>query len=493
MGLPLSSRKIAILYQLFDGMHVSALHAAVNFRKHLKVDLSRREVLTLMALFTFWQCKIISPSYNLLLERCVGAKRSTMFTAMKSLEDRGLLVRRSFLDRKDGSRHVVFFLDLPGIFTDECCAQLDSDPKAPITTRHTIEVGRTASTEEILAMVTFADVSQWQEIDCKLTRRKLPLGNFDDLSGFLLPCPDNVPVREEEEPEPELCVAVSDNQGDLFDMLHEVKTQETSNKAAATRGTEDQGAYGTSWPTAATIPGGSTWAPTDVEDTSMVSDAPASRESVQERAERIIRDHPGDDVIDAEIINVEIVEDETPSDALIDVPVSQELAIATPKAPVKAKKPRKRNDYPDDFEEFWRTYPRHEDKKKAFTVWQKALKGGATADEIIAGAARYAKYRAGEPEQYTKHPATWLNGDCWENEYSTAGIGYGSVQYGSRMSSEEAADNRAAVTSAFIHSIRMQGFSSMEEYLKHDAAMERLSREAAEEEYAERAAILNAF
>ena len=98
-------------------MHVSALHAAVSSNKHLKVNLSRREVLTLMALFTFWQCKIISPSYNLLLERCVGVKRSTMFTAMKSLEDRGLLIRRSFLDCKDGSRHVVFFLDLPGIFT----------------------------------------------------------------------------------------------------------------------------------------------------------------------------------------------------------------------------------------------------------------------------------------------------------------------------------------------------------------------------------------
>lgn len=471
-------------------MHVSALHAAVNFRKHLKVDLSRREVLTLMALFTFWQCKIISPSYNLLLERCVGAKRSTMFTAMKSLEDRGLLVRRSFLDRKDGSRHVVFFLDLPGIFTDECCAQLDSDPKAPITTRHTIEVGRTASTEEILAMVTFADVSQWQEIDCKLTRRKLPLGNFDDLSDFLLPCPDNIPAHAEEEPKPDLCVAVSDNQGDLFDMLHEAKTQETSNKAAATHGTEDQGAYGTLWPTAATIPGGSTWAPADVEDTSTVPATPAAEESVQEHAERIIRDHAGDDVIDAEIIDVEIVEDETPSDALIDVPVSQELAIAAPKAPVKAKKS---SGYTDDFENFWRTYPRRIEKKSAFKAWKTALKSGATADEITAGAARYAKYRAGEPERFTKHPSTWLNQGCWEDEYSTAGIGYTQGGYGSRMSPEEAADNRAAVTSAFIHSIRMQGFSSMEEYLEHDAAMERLSREAAEEEYAERAAILNAF
>ena len=474
-------------------MHVSALHAAVNFRKHLKVDLSRREVLTLMALFTFWQCKIISPSYNLLLERCVGAKRSTMFTAMKSLEDRGLLIRRSFLDRKDGSRHVVFFLDLPGIFTDECCAQLDSDPKAPITTRHTIEVGRTASTEEILAMVTFADVSQWQEISCKPTRKKLPLDNFDNLSDFLLPCPDNIPAHAEEEPKPDLCVAVSDNQGDLFDMLHEAETQEAGNKAKATHGMEDDGAYGTSWPAAATIPGGSTWAPTDVEDTSMGSDAPASRESVQERAERIVRDHAGDDVIDAEIIDVEIVEDETPSDTLIDVPASQELAIATPKAPMKAKKSKKRNDYPDDFEEFWRTYPRHEDKKKAFSVWQKALKGGATADEIIAGAARYAKYRAGEPKQYTKHPATWLNGDCWENEYSTAGIGYGSGQYGSRLSPEEAALNREAIASTFADRLREWGYSSVEEYREHTEGLSRMYREDAEEQRAQELAILNAF
>lgn len=455
-------------------MHVSALHAAVNFRKHLKVDLSRREVLTLMALFTFWQCKIISPSYNLLLERCVGAKRSTMFTAMKSLEDRGLLVRRSFLDRKDGSRHVVFFLDLPGIFTDECCAQLDSDPKAPITTRHTIEVGRTASTEEILAMVTFADVSQWQEIDCKLTRRKLPLGNFDDLRDFLLPCPDNIPAHAEEEPKPDLCVAVSDNQGDLFDMLHEAKTQETNNKAAATHGTEDQGAYGTLWPTAATIPGGSTWAPADVEDTSTVPATPAAEESVQEHAERIIRDHAGDDVID--------------------VPVSQELAIATPKAPVKAKKS---SGYTDDFENFWRTYPRRIEKKSAFKAWKTALKSGATADEITAGAARYAKYRAGEPERFTKHPSTWLNQGCWEDEYSTAGIGYGyNGGNGTGLvarTSEEAEYLRQLDNSCSEMFYRSLGFNSAEEYVEYQRGIAALNAREAEAAYAEAAARRIAF
>lgn len=468
-------------------MHVSALHAAVNSRTHLKVDLSRKEVLTLMALFTFWQCKIISPSYNLLLERCVGAKRSTMFTAMKSLEDRGLLIRRLFLDCKDGSRHVVFFLDLPGIFTDECCAQLDSDPKSPITTRHTIEVGRTASTEEILAMITFADVSRWQEIICTPTRKKSR--NVDDMSDFLLPCPDNLPVREEEEPKPELCVAVSDGQGDLFDMLHEEETQEVNTKAKATRGAENEGGYGTSWPEAATIPGGSKWAPTDVEDASTVSDAPAQREGVQERAERIVRDHAGDDVIDAEIIDVEIVEDETPSDTLIDAPVSQELAIATPAAPVKAKKP---SGYTDDFENFWRTYPRRIEKKSAFKAWKTALKSGATADEITAGAARYAKYRAGEPERFTKHPSTWLNQGCWEDEYSTAGIGYGyNGGNGTGLVARTPEDAEyfrnldAACTEMYYKS---HGFRTAEEFIEYQRGIAALNARQAEEDYAEAAA-----
>ena len=198
-------------------------------------------------------------------------------------------------------------------------------------------------------------------------------------------------------------------------------------------------------------------------------------------------------MIDAEIIDVEIVEDETPSDTLIDIPASQELAIAAPKAPVKAKKSKKRNDYPDNFEEFWRIYPRHEDKKKAFTVWQKALKGGATADEIIAGAARYAKYRAGEPEQYTKHPSTWLNGDCWENEYSTAGMGCGSGQYGSRLSPEEAALNREAIASTFADRLREWGYSSVEEYREHTEGLSRMYREDAEEQRAQELAILHAF
>lgn len=472
-------------------MHVSALHAAVNSRTHLKVDLSRKEVLTLMALFTFWQCKIISPSYNLLLERCVGAKRSTMFTAMKSLEDRGLLIRRSFLDCKDGSRHVVFFLDLPGIFTDECCAQLDSDPKSPITTRHTIEVGRTASAEEILTMITFADVSRWQEIICTPTRKK-SLDNIEDMSDFLLLCPDNLPVREEEEPKPGLCVAVSDGQGDLFDMLHEEETQEASNKATATRGSEGEGAYGTSWPETAEVPGGSNWAPTDVEDTSRVSATPAAGESVQERAERIIRDHAGDDVIDAEIIDVEIVEDETPSDTLIDVPVSQELTIAAPAAPVKAKG-NSEGDCEKEFAKFYEIFPRHVGRKPAFEAWKKVLKTGKkTAAELIKAAGAYAKSRAGKPKQYTLHPSTWLNQERWEDEYEEETTGYGYNGYSSggivARTPEDAEYFRnldAACSEMFY---RSRGFSSAEEFIEYHRGVAARNARQAEEDYAEAAA-----
>lgn len=471
-------------------MHVSALHAAVNSRTHLKVDLSRKEVLTLMALFTFWQCKIISPSYNLLLERCVGAKRSTMFTAMKSLEDRGLLIRRLFLDCKDGSRHVVFFLDLPGIFTDECCAQLDSDPKSPITTRHTIEVGRTASTEEILAMITFADVSRWQEIICTPTRKKSR--NVDDMSDFLLPCPDNLPVREEEEPKPELCVAVSDGQGDLFDMLHEEETQEVNTKAKATRGAENEGGYGTSWPETAEVPGGSNWVPTGVEDTSRVSATPAAGESAQERAECIIRDHAGDDVIDAEIIDVEIVEDETPSDTLIDVPVSQELTIAAPAAPVKAKG-NSEGDCEKEFAKFYEIFPRHVGRKPAFEAWKKVLKTGKkTAAELIKAAGAYAKSRAGKPKQYTLHPSTWLNQERWEDEYEEETTGYGYNGYSSggivARTPEDAEYFRNLDAACSEMYYKSHGFRTAEEFIEYQRGIAALNARQAEEDYAEAAA-----
>ena len=447
----------------------------------VKIELSTKEALAYAALLSYWGCNTITPTWDALLNRSRLGK-TALSEALDSLEVKRVLERRRFTDRT-GRRHVIYFLNIEVLFEKdviESCGMEDDLYK------HSIKEG--TSDSAVLARVSHLNTTGWKSTRFTTKQVKESLApeedhscdyDEDSLEGFLLSgFPDEKPVEEPLE-------ETTSNEGmqPLFGDGADLEDDAQSTPELASDSSDP-------WPTTATIPGGSEWAPDDAEDTSMVSDAPAQCETVQERAERIIRDHPGDDVIDAEIIDVEIVEDETPSDALIDVPVSQELAIATPAVPVKAKKP---NGYTDDFENFWRTYPRRIEKKSAFKAWKTALKGGATADEIIAGAARYAQYRAGEPERFTKHPSTWLNQGCWEDEYSTASIGYGSGHYGSRMSPEEAADNRAAVSSTFMHTIRMWGFSSMEEYLEHEAAKERIAREEEEERYAEQAAILNPF
>ena len=67
-----------------------------------------------------------------------------------------------------------------------------------------------------------------------------------------------------------------------------------------------------------------------------------------------------------------------------------------------------------EFEEWWKIYPRHVDKKRARQAYQTARKS-ASAEELIQGAQRYAAERVGEPEQYTKHASTWLNAEAWKN------------------------------------------------------------------------------
>lgn len=68
-----------------------------------------------------------------------------------------------------------------------------------------------------------------------------------------------------------------------------------------------------------------------------------------------------------------------------------------------------------EFDRFWRVYPRREAKGAARRAYEKARKTAAV-ETIIEGATRYAKERAFEDPKYTKHPATWLNGLCWEDE-----------------------------------------------------------------------------
>lgn len=79
--------------------------------------------------------------------------------------------------------------------------------------------------------------------------------------------------------------------------------------------------------------------------------------------------------------------------------------------------------YKENFEQWWKEYPRKIDKKKALEKFTTILADKkATLEEIIAGAKKYALHCQEEKTEirYIKHPTTWLNGECWQNEYTTA-------------------------------------------------------------------------
>jgi hypothetical protein len=62
---------------------------------------------------------------------------------------------------------------------------------------------------------------------------------------------------------------------------------------------------------------------------------------------------------------------------------------------------------------FWEIYPRKVGKGAARKAYRNALRR-AVPEEILAGARRYA---ASSPDpEFTKHPSTWLNADCWLDE-----------------------------------------------------------------------------
>jgi hypothetical protein len=70
----------------------------------------------------------------------------------------------------------------------------------------------------------------------------------------------------------------------------------------------------------------------------------------------------------------------------------------------------------DSFAAFWLVYPRKVAKGHALKAWAKAVKLVPDPQVLVEAAAQYAQQRQYEPPQYTKYPATWLNGQCWLDE-----------------------------------------------------------------------------
>lgn len=124
------------------------------------------------------------------------------------------------------------------------------------------------------------------------------------------------------------------------------------------------------------------------------------------RRERKPKDY---DAVEAPVTPVEPVEAETPA------PV-----------PAPAKKTKKKGSTParveSDFLDFYAAYPRHVGKEAARRAFEKAVKAGTPAADIVEGARRYAAATAaaGTETRYIAHPATWLNAGRWNDDMEDA-------------------------------------------------------------------------
>lgn len=73
---------------------------------------------------------------------------------------------------------------------------------------------------------------------------------------------------------------------------------------------------------------------------------------------------------------------------------------------------------PNGFARFWEAYPNKAAKRTGEAAYSRALKRIAGPDPpavILAGVAR-AKLSRQWIDGFVPHPATWLNGNCWEDE-----------------------------------------------------------------------------
>lgn len=102
-------------------------------------------------------------------------------------------------------------------------------------------------------------------------------------------------------------------------------------------------------------------------------------------------------------------------------PCSTATATATPpdsQPPQIRKKGKKEEEYISAiFEQFWQHVPRKVGKGQARKAFNAALKK-TDIETLLAGIKAYADSRHGEDPQFTKHPTTWLNGECWADDHA---------------------------------------------------------------------------
>ncbi len=96
----------------------------------------------------------------------------------------------------------------------------------------------------------------------------------------------------------------------------------------------------------------------------------------------------------------------------------------------------------EQFETFWRAYPRRVAKGAARKAFDKAIKK-TTLQAMLEAVQKYERHK---PEKIDfKHPATWLNGECWDDEWEVKAPSFAMSFMGTRLQ-EPSPEPRAVVS-----------------------------------------------
>ena len=72
------------------------------------------------------------------------------------------------------------------------------------------------------------------------------------------------------------------------------------------------------------------------------------------------------------------------------------------------------------FDTFWKAYPRKSNKAFARRCFDKVKVNQELLDKMLKAIAQQKKSTQWQKPEYIPHPSTWLNGERWEDEISTA-------------------------------------------------------------------------
>jgi len=79
--------------------------------------------------------------------------------------------------------------------------------------------------------------------------------------------------------------------------------------------------------------------------------------------------------------------------------------------------PKSPRGYSEEFEKFWKEYPRHDAKQDAFRAFNKAIKD-ITPDNLLKSVEAFKETEAWQRDdgKYIPYAASWLNGRRWEDD-----------------------------------------------------------------------------